>query len=114
MGKDGKEMDIKLFEQALPFEGTWWLYYCLCFGTGLSMPMDQRPPCGGMSKSLCIKQDFRFEAFRPLCSSVDTLCCLWRQCELPPAQGSRFLRCCNNGKCDTFGKYGKPTQVEMS
>merc|ERR1712004_464722 len=120
-GDDGSSMELKLFDTSLKFSETFWLYYFLCGGVGFSIPgANDRPLLGMMSKELCIKQAVKLAV--PVqdgvfCSGVGTQLCFWSQCELPPASGNPFFKCCNapGGKGVGPMNYGKkPAQVEMS
>jgi len=101
-----------LFEESQVMEETFWITYCLCEGGGINK-MDQ----GFFAmqfKELCCRGYTNIE---PLvidgicCSQVSTTCCIWGECQMPPAKPNPTIACCtwrmNKDKMDS------PVQVVM-
>jgi len=84
-----------LFEQSKIMDDTFWVYYFICAGCGVNK-MDQ----GLFSaefKELCCRGYTNIEPpiiDGVLCSSVGTECCIWSECQLPPAQGNPMCAIC--------------------
>jgi len=96
------------------FKETFWLYYCFCLGSGVSMPgKGGRPLIVARTKLLFVREKVDcVEVMQDgiLCASVGTTLCVWSECSLPPAEGNPKIQCCGMPK---KGNGGAPAQQEM-
>jgi len=131
--KKGNSLSYKnaLFDYGQIFNETFWLYYVFCFGCGVSKPGAGRPYLAMQEKFLFVTQTV---ALVPpvedgvMCSGVGTECCLWMQCQMPPAPNAPKFKLCGKVKAGSGGNGAaipgsggngaaippKPTQVEMA
>jgi len=123
-GGDTGSWKAPLFDWTGNFDQTFWLYYFLCVGAGLSAPgADSRPLYAMQGKMCCIKQGAKLSApiqDGVMCTGISTSFCCWEHLQFPPAPGNPGFKCCGfpkkPGQKDSVKpmSYGAPGQVEMS
>jgi hypothetical protein len=97
----------KLFDYTAGFGQTFWLYYLVCLGCGVSSPQaDSRPCFAQQEKQLCISKGVKL--YQPmqdgvLCSGLGTFLCIWDQLEIPPASGNPGCQICGFPKGKSSG-----------
>lgn len=110
MGRTGWKSE--LFQESKIMDDTFWIYYFLCLGCGLNK-CDQGLYSSEF-KELCCRGFTNLEP--PIvegvcCSQVSTQCCMWGECQMPPAKPNPTVAIC----CWRLNKekYTGPTQVVM-
>jgi len=120
--KAGDKISYKtsLFDYKTLFDETFWLYYMFCYGCGVSKPGAGRPLIGVQEKILIVQGSTTMEApvgsDGTFCSAVATECCMWSQCQFPPAPNNPVIAICGWRKDGKKSKLNlsRPSQVEMS
>jgi len=107
-GGDTAAWKPALFDYNATFDQTFWLYYLLCLGCGVSSPgADKRPLFAEQEKQLCISKGVKLsKPFEDgvLCSGLGTFLCFWEQLEIPPAASNPVFQCFGFPKGKSSGK----------